>query len=45
VSLLQRKRVNKIVFMSSIAIYVFAPIVTDESGRPALFNDYGRIKF
>ncbi len=37
--------VEKIVFLSSVAIYGFALIGTDESGIVAPFNDYGRTKF
>lgn len=39
------KNVEKIIFLSSVAIYGFAPIGTDESGNVAPFNDYGRTKF
>ena len=37
--------VPRIVFTSSVAVYGFAPPGTDESGRIAPFNDYGRTKF
>jgi len=37
--------VNKIIFISSVAIYGFAPVDTDESGKPNYFNDYGRTKY
>jgi GlcNAc-P-P-Und epimerase len=37
--------VNKIVFTSSVAVYGFAPIGTNESGLIAPFNDYGRTKW
>lgn len=37
--------VNKIVFTSSVAVYGFAPLGTDESGAIAPFNDYGRTKW
>ncbi|MDB2554220.1 NAD(P)-dependent oxidoreductase [Porticoccaceae bacterium] len=37
--------INKIVFTSSVAIYGFAPVDTDESGDPNYFNDYGRTKY
>ena len=33
-----------IVFTSSVAVYGFAPLGTDESGKIAPFNDYGRTK-
>jgi nucleoside-diphosphate-sugar epimerase len=38
------KNVNTIVFTSSVAVYGFAPINTNESGQIAPFNDYGRTK-
>ena len=34
-----------IIFTSSVAVYGFAPINTDESGQIAPFNNYGRTKF
>lgn len=37
--------INIIIFTSSVAIYGFAPIGTDESGVVAPFNDYGRTKY
>ena len=37
--------INKIIFTSSVAIYGFAPINTDESGEANYFNDYGRTKY
>ena len=37
--------IGMIVFTSSVAIYGFAPVDTDESGVPNYFNDYGRTKF
>lgn len=41
-----RKRgVKRIIFTSSVAVYGFAPIGTDESGTISPFNDYGRTKF
>jgi nucleoside-diphosphate-sugar epimerase len=39
------KNISTIVFTSSVAVYGFAPIGTDESGYIAPFNDYGRTKF
>jgi len=39
------KGVNKIIFTSSVAVYGFAPIGTDESGEINYFNDYGRTKY
>lgn len=41
----REKGIRTIVFTSSVAIYGFAPIGTDESGTPAPFNDYGRTKY
>jgi nucleoside-diphosphate-sugar epimerase len=37
--------VNKIIFTSSVAVYGFAPLGTDESGAIVPFNDYGRTKW
>ena len=37
--------VRIIIFTSSVAVYGFAPIGTDESGRIAPFNHYGRTKY
>ncbi|MCQ2584367.1 MAG: NAD-dependent epimerase/dehydratase family protein [Treponema sp.] len=37
--------VKKILFTSSVAVYGFAPVGTDESGEINYFNDYGRTKF
>jgi nucleoside-diphosphate-sugar epimerase len=39
------RKVNTIVFTSSVAVYGFAPIDTDETGTIAPFNDYGRTKY
>jgi GlcNAc-P-P-Und epimerase len=39
------KEVSTIVFTSTVAVYGFAPIGTDESGQVAPFNDYGRTKY
>jgi nucleoside-diphosphate-sugar epimerase len=39
------KKINTIIFTSSVAVYGFAPINTDESGQINPFNDYGRTKF
>jgi nucleoside-diphosphate-sugar epimerase len=41
----REKRVQTIIFTSTVAVYGFAPIGTDESGKIAPFNDYGRTKF
>lgn len=43
--LARTKGVNKIIFTSSVAVYGFAPLGTDESGAIAPFNDYGRTKW
>lgn len=40
----RRKNVGTIIFTSSVAVYGFAPIGTDETGEIAPFNDYGRTK-
>jgi nucleoside-diphosphate-sugar epimerase len=37
--------IKKIIFTSSVAVYGFAPIGTDESGTINYFNDYGRTKW
>lgn len=41
----REKNVTTIVFTSSVAVYGFAPVGTDEKGKVAPFNDYGRTKF
>jgi nucleoside-diphosphate-sugar epimerase len=41
----REKGVQTIIFTSTVAVYGFAPIGTDESGKIAPFNDYGRTKF
>lgn len=41
----REKHVRTIVFTSTVAVYGFAPIGTDESGKIAPFNDYGRTKY
>lgn len=40
----RRKEVKTIVFTSSVAVYGFAPVGTDESGEIAPFNEYGSTK-
>lgn len=40
----REKNVKTIVFTSTVAVYGFAPIGTDESGAINPFNDYGRTK-
>lgn len=37
--------IKKIIFTSSVAVYGFAPIGTDETGEINYFNDYGRTKW
>lgn len=37
--------IKRIIFTSSVAVYGFAPIGTDESGKIKYFNDYGRTKW
>lgn len=39
------KGITKLIFTSSVAIYGFAPIGTDEHGKANPFNDYGRTKW
>jgi len=39
------KSVKTIIFTSTVAVYGFAPVGTDESGVIAPFNDYGRTKY
>ena len=41
----REKNVNTIIFTSTVAVYGFAPLNTDESGAIAPFNDYGRSKY
>ena len=41
----RKKNVKTIIFTSSVAIYGFAPLGTDESGEIAPFNNYGRTKY
>ncbi|GHV72343.1 epimerase [Spirochaetia bacterium] len=37
--------IRKIIFTSSVAVYGFAPVGTDETGKINYFNDYGRTKW
>ena len=37
--------IKRIIFTSSVAVYGFAPVGTDETGKIAYFNDYGRTKW
>jgi nucleoside-diphosphate-sugar epimerase len=41
----REKSVKTIIFTSTVAVYGFAPVGTDESGKIAPFNDYGRTKY
>jgi nucleoside-diphosphate-sugar epimerase len=41
----REKGIQTVIFTSSVAVYGFAPIGTDESGKIAPFNDYGRTKY
>lgn len=45
VAIAREKDVRTIIFTSSVAVYGFAQIGTDESGKIAPFYDYGRTKF
>jgi nucleoside-diphosphate-sugar epimerase len=40
-----QKHIQTIIFTSSVAVYGFAPLGTNESGNIAPFNDYGRTKW
>jgi nucleoside-diphosphate-sugar epimerase len=40
-----QKKIQKIIFTSSVAVYGFAPLGTNESGLINPFNDYGRTKW
>ena len=44
-SVAREKGVKTIIFTSTVAVYGFAPIGTDESGAITPFNDYGRTKY
>ena len=41
----REKNISKIIFTSSVAVYGFAPLGTNESGKINPFNDYGRTKW
>lgn len=41
----REKNIQTVIFTSSVAVYGFAQIGTDESGKIAPFNDYGRTKY
>jgi GlcNAc-P-P-Und epimerase len=40
-----QKNIRTIIFTSSVAVYGFSPLGTDEFGKIAPFNDYGRTKW
>jgi len=40
-----KNKINKIIFTSSVAVYGFSQIGTNEFGEIAPFNDYGRTKW
>jgi nucleoside-diphosphate-sugar epimerase len=44
-SVARQRNVSTIVFTSSVAVYGFSPMGTNESGAINPFNDYGRTKF
>ena len=41
----RQQQIKKIIFISSVAIYGFAPANTAENGKANYFNDYGRTKY
>ncbi len=41
----EEKNISTIIFTSSVAVYGFAPVNTDENGEINYFNDYGRTKY
>lgn len=43
--LAENKNFKTIIFTSSVAVYGFAPLGTDESGSLNPFNDYGKTKY
>lgn len=44
-SVCSKLHIKKIIFTSSVAVYGFAPLNTDETGKINYFNDYGRTKW
>lgn len=44
-SLADKKNIKKIIFISSVAVYGYAPKDTSEDGEFNFYNDYGRTKF
>jgi GlcNAc-P-P-Und epimerase len=45
VTVCSEKKISKIIFTSSVAVYGFAKPGTDENGKINPFNEYGRTKF
>jgi nucleoside-diphosphate-sugar epimerase len=41
----ESNNIDTIIFISSVAVYGFAPLDTDENGEINYFNDYGRTKY
>jgi nucleoside-diphosphate-sugar epimerase len=41
----RQKNINTIIFTSTVAVYGFAPLGTDEAGTINPFNSYGRTKY
>jgi GlcNAc-P-P-Und epimerase len=41
----REKNIKKIIFTSTVAVYGFAPIGTDENGKINPFNEYGKTKY
>ncbi|MEQ9107797.1 MAG: NAD-dependent epimerase/dehydratase family protein [Limnobacter sp.] len=41
----REKNIKTIIFTSTVAVYGFAPLGTNETGQIAPFNDYGRTKY
>jgi len=41
----REKNVKKIIFTSTVAVYGFGPIGTDENGKINPFNEYGKTKY
>jgi GlcNAc-P-P-Und epimerase len=44
-SMAEKQGINQIIFTSTVAVYGFAKVGTDESGAIDPFNDYGRTKY
>ncbi|MFN3740426.1 MAG: NAD-dependent epimerase/dehydratase family protein [Thermodesulfovibrionales bacterium] len=45
IQICKKKKINHIIFTSSVAVYGFAPPNTKEDGPIRYFNDYGRTKW